>query len=113
MYEDIDLKVPWGRFGLFVCTSMEHFHVGFDLEMLKRTPENVRVLWSMADFRLRPGSEEGFEMGLHRHPYKSEEYIRTRFDPYLSIQSLQKYETCYLMYAQKTVPAEVEPFSGW
>lgn len=87
-YNNVDIKlydiikdlddIMWKNFDLFICTSMEHFPDGVDIEILKRIPKGANILWGFSTF---PAC-------THQHIYPNIEYVVERFKYIVDIDDI-------------------------
>ena len=91
--KDLDI-IAWENFDLVVCTSMEHFPKGVDIDILNHIQQGTHILLGLSTF---PAC-------THTHLYSSTKYVSERFKDYIDIKKIMLYQTGFeqiLLYGEK------------
>jgi len=75
--KDLD-NIPWKNFDLVICTSMEHFPKGVDIEILNYIQKGTYILWGLSTSLTI----------THQHIYPSIEYVIARFKDIVDIENI-------------------------
>jgi len=77
MTKDLD-NISWKNFDLIMCTSMEHFPKGVDIEILNHVQKGTSILWGLSTF---PAI-------THQHIYPNIEYVVVQFKDIIDIEAV-------------------------
>ena len=91
--KDLDI-IAWENFDLVVCTSMEHFPKGIDVDILNHIQKGTNILWGLSTF----------PTCTHSHLYPSTDYVFERFKDSIDIETITLYKEGFeqvLLYGKK------------